>query len=542
MPRALLSVYDKRGLVEFARALAGVGYELLSTGGTLRELAGAGLTVTAVESATGFPEILEGRVKTLHPKIHGGILARREEAHLAELTKHDIQLVDVVVSNLYPFERTVAKPDVSYAEALEQIDVGGPAMLRAAAKNHPWVTVVVDPDDYPEVLAGLERGVSAERRRALALKAFEHTAAYDAAIAAWLRRQLAGDAGPAAAAAAANEGSRGASDQAAVVSSGAMPDRLVLSLDKVADLRYGENPHQAGAHYREAPAVGSGALPAGVWDAAKLHSGSALSYLNLFDADAAWSLAFELGAGRSAVIVKHANACGAAVADGVRAAYQRAFEADPKSAFGGVVAVPGEVDDELARLIVANPKADVLIASAYTPGALSLFAAKRKNMRVLEVPPPRGTGLQLRRIDGGFLAQPPDAVESRSDAWRVVSARAPTDAELDDLELAYRVCARTSSNAIVIASGGVAVGVGAGQQSRVDAVEIAAAKAGARAAGAAAASDAFFPFRDGIDALAKAGVACVVQPGGSIRDEEIVAAADSHGMAMLFTGRRHFRH
>lgn len=509
MPRALLSVYDKRGLVEFARALAGLGFELLSTGGTLRELVGAGLRVTAVEDATGFPEILEGRVKTLHPKIHGGILARREESHRAELERHGIELIDVVVSNLYPFERTVAVAGVSEGDALEQIDIGGPAMLRAAAKNHPWVTVVVDPDDYPAVAAELGDGISDARRRTLAFKAFQHTSSYDAAIAAWLRGE---------------------------VKAGAeLPERLSLDLEKVADLRYGENPHQVGAHYRQA-------RTGGVWDEAVLHSGTALSYLNLFDADAAWSLAFELGAGASAVIVKHANACGAAVADSLSAAYVRAFEADPKSAFGGVVALPGTVDDELATLIVKNPKADVLIASAYTRGALELLAAKRKNMRVLEAAAPRSGGLQLRRIDGGYLVQPPDVVEGRSDAWRVVSTRAPTAAELEDCELAYKVCARTSSNAIVIAKDGVAVGIGAGQQSRVDAVEIAATKAADRALGASAASDAFFPFRDGLDALARAGVTCVVQPGGSIRDEEIVGAANEHGIAMLFTGRRHFKH
>lgn len=508
MPRALLSVYDKRGLVEFARTLADIGFELVSTGGTLRELTAAGLAVTPIDVATGSPEILDGRVKTLHPKIHGGILARRDEGHLAELTRHRIALIDVVVSNLYPFEQTVAAPGVTEGEALEQIDIGGPAMLRAAAKNHPWVTVVVDPDDYAEVGEQLRHGLPAERRKALALKAFRHTSAYDAAISAWLSGDAAGS---------------------------ELPGRLDLQLEKVADLRYGENPHQVGAHYRQS---GRG----GVWDAAVLHSGTALSYLNLFDADAAWNLAFELGDGLSAVIVKHANACGAAVATDLRTAYLRAFEADPKSAFGGVVALPGAVDDDLAALIVKNPKADVLIARSYTSGALELLAAKRKNMRVLEAAPPRLDGLQLRRIDGGYLVQPHDVVEGRTEAWRVVTERAPTESELADCELAYKVCARTSSNAIVIAKDGVAIGIGAGQQSRVDAVEIAAAKAGAGATGASAASDAFFPFRDGLDALAKAGVTCVVHPGGSIRDEEIVAAANEHGMAMLTTGRRHFKH
>lgn len=514
MPRALLSVYDKRGLVELARGLVELGFELISTGGTLRALTSAGLSVTAVDTVTGFPEILDGRVKTLHPKVHGGILARREPGHLGELGAHDIAPIDVVVANLYPFVETVARPGVSEADALEQIDIGGPAMVRAAAKNHPWVTVVVDPEDYPQVLTLLAAAASEEAlatRRALARKAFAHTAAYDAAVAGWL---------------AASPGPDATGEE--------LPAKLTLDLVKVADLRYGENPHQAGAHYRD----GAG----GVWDTAVLHSGSALSYLNLFDADAAWSLAHELGSGRSAVIVKHANACGAAVAGDLLSAYREAFAADPKSAFGGVVALPGELSEELAREIVANPKADVLIASAFSEPALALFAARRKNMRVLQAAAPVGGGLQLRRVDGGYLAQHPDVVEAGTSAWRVVTKRSPTAAELADLELAHRVCARTSSNAIVVARGGVAVGIGAGQQSRVDAVEIATAKAAERAHGAAAASDAFFPFRDGIDALAAAGVACVVQPGGSIRDAEIVAAADEHGMAMLMTGHRHFRH
>lgn len=510
MPRALLSVYDKRGLAEFASGLVALGFEVVSTGGSLAALREAGVAATAIDAVTGFPEILSGRVKTLHPRVHGGILARREAGHLAELAEHDIEPIDVVAVNLYPFAQTIARPGVTEAEAIEQIDIGGPAMLRAAAKNHSAVAVVVDPEDYPVVLAELASGLSEERRRALALKAFSHTAAYDAAIAAWLS----------------GAGGGGVDE---------LPQRLELSLVKAEELRYGENPHQRGARYRDASGGGA-------WDAATLHSGTALSYLNLFDADAAWSLAFELGAGRSAVIVKHANACGAAVAADLGSAYQRALEADPKSAFGGVVALSGAIDDELAASIVAAPKADLLVASSFSPGALALFARKRKNMRVLEAPPPSRPGLLLRRVDGGYLAQQADRVDDGPEAWRVVSRRQPDDAMLADLSVAYRVCARTSSNAIVIAAGGVAIGIGAGQQSRVDAVEIAVGKAGARARGAVAASDAFFPFRDGIDALAAAGIEAVVQPGGSIRDAEMIEAADEHGMVMLFSGVRHFRH
>ncbi|HKI56284.1 MAG TPA: bifunctional phosphoribosylaminoimidazolecarboxamide formyltransferase/IMP cyclohydrolase [Trueperaceae bacterium] len=505
MPRALLSVSDKRGVADFARGLSALGYEIVSTGGTLASLRQAGVEAVAVADVTGFPEILDGRVKTLHPNIHGGLLARRDEAHLAELRRHGITPIDVVAVNLYPFRETVARPDVTWQEALENIDIGGPTMVRAAAKNHPSVLVVVDPDDYESVLLALEKGADEDLRRRLARKAFAHTAAYDAAIVAWMER-----------------------DQV-------LPEHLDVALERVEELRYGENPHQQGARYRE---VGK----RGWWDGVTQHSGMALSYLNLFDAEAAWRLAFELGAGRAAVIAKHANPCGAAVADDLATAYAAAFEADPKSAFGGVVALPGGVDLALAQRIVGNPKADVLIAREYAPEALELFARKRKNMRVLQAEPPGPRGLELRRVDAGFLVQQPDPVAVDRAAWRVVTRAQPTEAQWRDLELAYRVCAYTTSNAIVFAAGGSAVAVGAGQQSRVDAVEIAAKKAAGRAAGGACASDAFFPFRDGVDAAADAGVSAVVQPGGSIRDEEVIAAADERGLAMVLTGERHFRH
>ncbi len=505
MPRALLSVSDKRGLVPFARGLRELGYELVSTGGTLAVLREAGLEATAVADVTGFPEILGGRVKTLHPRIHGGLLARRDEAHLAELRAHDIAPIDVVVSNLYPFRETVARPDVGWDEALENIDIGGPSMLRAAAKNHPAVVVVVDPDDYEAVLQGLREGPDLDFRRALARKAFAHTAAYDAAIVAWMER-----------------------DQP-------LPEHLPIALERVEVLRYGENPHQQGARYRE---VGR----RGWWDSVRQHSGMALSYLNLFDAEAAWRLAHELGEGRAAVIVKHANPCGVAVAGDLGEAYARAFEVDPKSAFGGIVALPGTVDLALAQAIVGNPKADVLIARGYAPEALELLARKRKNTRVLEAQPPGPRGLELRRVDAGFLVQEPDPVRVDRSEWRVVTRVQPSEEQWRDLELAYRVCAHTSSNAIVFAAKGSAVAVAAGQQSRVDAVDIAARKAAGRAVGGACASDAFFPFRDGLDAAADAGVTAVVQPGGSIRDDEIVAAADERGLAMVMTGERHFKH
>ncbi len=509
--RALISVYDKRGLEEFARGLRELGFELVSTGRTLAALTEWGIPAVAVSDVTGFPEILDGRVKTLHPNVHGGILARREPAHMRELAAHGIVPVDVVVANLYPFRETVAQPGVSEAEALEQIDIGGPAMLRAAAKNHPGVVVVVRPEDYAATLAALGRGITAEERRELARAAFAHTAAYDAAIVDYLGR--------------AEE----------------LPRHLDVALERAEVLRYGENPHQQGARYRE---VGKRSL----WDAAVQHSGLALSYLNLFDAEAAWRLAHRLaraGAERGSaacVIVKHANPCGAAWGTSLADAYVKAFDADPKSAFGGVVALPGHVDLALAELIVARPKADVLMASGYAPEALELLARKRKNTRVLTLPEPGPAGLELRRLDGGFLAQHADVVSLDRSAWRVVTTRAPSEAQWLDVELAQLVCAATSSNAIALVAGGVAVGIGAGQQSRVDAVEIAVRKAAGRAAGGVCASDAFFPFRDGVDAAATSGVGVIVQPGGSVADDAIVAAAEELGLAMVMTGERHFRH
>jgi len=506
VPRALLSVSDKRGLVPFAQGLAALGFELVSTGGTAAALSAAGLRVTKVADVTGAPEILDGRVKTLHPRVHAGLLARPDAAHQAELEAHGIERFDLLAVNLYPFRETVSDPSVGILAAMEQVDIGGPAMLRAAAKNHAAVAVVVDPDDYEGVLAALAAGpLEPALRRRLARSAFAHTAAYDAAIVRWLDRDE------------------------------PFPASLHLTLERAEVLRYGENPHQGGARYRQEGA-------SSVWDAATLHSGMALSYLNLFDADAAWRLVHALGDGPAVVIVKHANPCGVAVAANAAEAYARAFDADPKSAFGGVVAIKGVVDLDLAEAIVANPKADVLIAHGYSPEALERFAARRKNMRVLSAPAPAEAADQLRRIDGGFLVQGADHVTMDRSSWQVVTQRVPSPAEWLDLELAWQVCAATGSNAIVLTKDGVAVGIGAGQQSRVDAAEIAARKAAGRAVGGACASDAFYPFRDGLDAAAAAGVAAVIQPGGSMRDAEVIAAADEHGLAMVFTGERHFKH
>jgi phosphoribosylaminoimidazolecarboxamide formyltransferase / IMP cyclohydrolase len=503
-PRALLSVSDKTGLVPFARTLVSLGFELVSTGGTYTTLQNAGLAVKKVSEVTKFPEILEGRVKTLHPSIHGGILAKRTAEHLTVLNNHDITPINVVVVNLYPFRETIAKPNVTVEEAIENIDIGGPAMIRASAKNHENVLIVVDPSDYEKVTTALTEGVSHELRVALARKAFAHTAAYDAAIVNWFDRDT------------------------------LLPDTVHLALAKTAELRYGENPHQRGARYRE---VGK----SGWWDSAIQHSGIALSYLNIFDAEAAWQLVHEFSK-PACVIVKHANPCGVAVDVGIERAYERAFECDPKSAFGGIVALNQNVSLELAKELAANPKADVLIAPRFDAEGLELLKTKRKNMRVIEAKKPNQDKLELRRVDAGFLVQQTDKVLLDHSSWKVVTKAQPTEQQWQDLELAWLVCAYTKSNAIVLAKDGQAVGIGAGQQSRVDSVEIAVKKADGRARGGACASDAFFPFRDGLDAAAKSGISAVIQPGGSVKDQEIIDAANEHGLVMVLTGMRHFRH
>lgn len=507
--RALLSVFDKTGLIELARRLEALGFELCSSGGTSSALVQAGVAHLEVAEVTGAPEMLGGRVKTLHPKIHGGILAdRTKPEHLADLAAQGIQPIDLVVCNLYPF---------SSNPSIEMIDVGGPTMVRAAAKNHAHVGVVVDPADYDVIADELERkgALSDATRVRLARKAFAHTAAYDRAITEWFDRDLLN----------AEQG---------------LPASIEIGLERCETLRYGENPHQRGARYRF---VGGAR---GFWEGVSQHGGRELSYLNLFDAEAAWRLCHELleldDATVAAVIVKHANPCGVAIGDDPLSTYQRAFDADPLSAFGGIVALSYEVDLPIAEAMVANPLADVLIAPSITSDALELFARKRKNMRPLEAPAPGEPTFSFRQIDGGFLVQEPDRfVQKRSD-WRVVTERQPTESEWRDVELAWRVCARTSSNAILLANAGQVVGVGCGQQNRVDAAALAAKKADGRARGGAGASDAFFPFRDGLDAVCDAGVSVVIQPGGSLRDEEVIAAANERGVAMVLTGERHFRH
>jgi phosphoribosylaminoimidazolecarboxamide formyltransferase/IMP cyclohydrolase len=506
--RVLLSVYDKTGLEPFARSLVELGHELVASGGTATALGEAGIAHRTVESVTEAPEMLGGRVKTLHPRLHGGILADLTKAeHAADLAEAGIEPIGLVVCNLYPF---TSNPSI------ELIDVGGPSMVRAAAKNHARVGVVVDPADYQPVLAELssDGGLSDALRLRLAAAAFAHTAAYDAAIANWFAAQQSGGG-----------------------ESSSLPATIHLSLEWAEPLRYGENPHQAGARYRE---IGRSGWLDGVFQ----HSGVALSYLNLYDADAAWRLVHQLaGLGpAAAAVVKHANPCGAAVAGEVAEAYHRAFECDPMSAFGGIVALSGHVDEAVAAEVVANPKADVLIAPSYDTAALELLAAKRKSTRVLAAPAPGADRLHLRQLSGGWLVQEPYVFAAGRDQWRVVSAAQPTEENWRDMELAWRVCAWVKSNAIVLAANGMAVGIGGGQQNRVTPGEIAVARAAGRAKGGAAASDAFFPFRDGLDAVAAGGVAAVVQPGGSVRDEEVIAAADEHGLVMVLTGERQFQH
>lgn len=506
--RVLLSVYDKTGLVDLAQGLVHGGHSLVASGGTAKALEDAGIAHVTVESVTEAPEMLGGRVKTLHPKTLGGILADLSKPeHQADLESQGIEPIGLVVCNLYPFRSN---------PSIELIDVGGPTMVRAAAKNWAHVGIVVDPDDYGEVGAELERdgALSDGLRRRLARAAFAQTAAYDAAITTWFDTDAQADGQPT-----------------------ALPPTIHLALERAQPLRYGENPHQRGARYGD---IGGRSW----WDDVVQHSGMALSYLNLYDADAAWRLAHQLAdlGPAAAVVVKHANPCGAAVADDVAVAYERAFECDPMSAFGGIVALTAPVTGAVAEELVANPKADVLIAPGFDDDALALFAAKRKNMRVLSAPVPRPDAWHVRQISGGWLVQDPYVFATGPADWRVVTKAAPRQDQWRDLELAWRVCAAVKSNAIVLAANGTAVGIGGGQQNRVTPGEIAVTRAAGRARGGAAASDAFFPFRDGLDAVAAAGVATVIQPGGSMGDEKVIAAADEHGLAMVFTGERQFQH
>ncbi|HEX4778041.1 MAG TPA: bifunctional phosphoribosylaminoimidazolecarboxamide formyltransferase/IMP cyclohydrolase [Acidimicrobiia bacterium] len=498
--RALLSVYDKTGIVELARALHELGWDLVSSGNTAAALRDAGVPVTTVEEVTGSPEMLDGRVKTLHPKIHGGLLADRDNpTHVDDLARQGIEAIDLVVSNLYPFTQ---RPDI------ETIDIGGPAMTRAAAKNHAHVGIVTSPAQYAPVLDELRANgrLSDETRRALALDAFAATAAFDAAIVAWMQRDE------------------------------LLPRHLVLPLDRTDEtLRYGENPHQQAARYRR---VGTHSW----WDDVEQHGGLALSYLNYYDTDAAWKLAHDLGDQPTCAIIKHANPCGVAVAADLATAYQRALECDERSAFGGIVALNRPVDDATVAEMVAGPQADVVIAPGYAPGAIDALKKKRKNTRILEAPVPDAESLDFRQLSGGFLVQEPHHFAATRDQWRVVTRATPTEEQWRDAQLAWLICGHVKSNSIVLVKDGQAVGIGAGQQNRVEAGEIAAKKADGRAKDGACASDAFYPFPDGIEAAASAGVAVVVQPGGAMRDEENIRRADELGLAMVFTGERHFLH
>ena len=512
--RAILSVSDKTGLVPFAQGLQALGAEIYSTGGTRNALTTSGVAVHSISDITGFPEILDGRVKTLHPAVHGGLLARRDlPDHMRQLKDSGITPIDLVAVNLYPFVRTVSRPEVTLEEALENIDIGGPTMIRAAAKNFPSVIVVVDPSDYEPVLKQLRNGgVSVEERKRLAQKAFQHVAGYDTAIARYLRQ-----------------------------GEEAFPQELTLGMVKSelgGDLRYGENPHQKAAFYAELP-IGSGTLM-GIAGARQL-GGKELSYNNIMDADAAWNIATDYEA-PTVAIVKHTNPCGLASHDDLTEAYRRAFDGDPVSAFGGIVALNRPLDLATAQEI-AKTFYEIVIAPAYDDEALKRLTRKR-DLRVLvaPLPEPGANWLEVRRIRGGYLIQTPDALPEKDVAMRVVTDKAPAEAQIPDLLFAWRAAKHVKSNAIVIAKDAALLGMGAGQPNRVTSVELALKRAGEKAQGSVLASDAFFPFPDGVEIAAKGGVVAIIQPGGSIRDEEVIKAANEHDVAMVFTGVRHFRH
>jgi phosphoribosylaminoimidazolecarboxamide formyltransferase/IMP cyclohydrolase len=527
--RALVSVSDKRGLVEIATVLHELGAEILSTGGTASALSTAGIPVKQVSAHTGAPEILDGRVKTLHPKIHGGLLGRSTPAHQQEMAAHGIQPIDLVIVNLYPFEATIAKSGTTLDDAIENIDIGGPSMLRSAAKNHERVAVIVDPDDYAWVAQALKAGgLSAAQRLQLARKAYAHTSAYDASIAAYLS----------------------AIDDSAAEARGTaparreLPDTLGFQWRRLYELRYGENPHQKAAFYADAksPLLTPSTRP--TIASAEVLGGKQLSYNNILDLDAALGLVLELDE-PAAVVVKHNNPCGVAVDKDVSAAYLRAREADATSAFGGIVAVNREVDEALAKLLVET-FLECVVAPGYSSAARDILASK-KNLRLVAAsgswqPATDSLAWSIRTIAGGALVQTVDHGMVDVAVAKLATKRAPTEIERKDLAFAWRVAKHVKSNAIVFAKDGVTVAIGAGQMSRVDSVRICERKAGDKLKGAVVASDAFFPFRDGVDVLAQAGAVAVVQPGGSVRDDEVIGAANEHGLAMLFTGMRHFRH
>jgi phosphoribosylaminoimidazolecarboxamide formyltransferase/IMP cyclohydrolase len=511
--RALVSVSDKRGLIPFVTGLTELGIEVLSTGGTCRQLRDAGLDVVEVSEKTGFPEIMDGRVKTLHPVIHGGLLGRRgtDEAVMAE---HGIEPIDLLVVNLYPFEQTIARDDATIEDAIENIDIGGPAMIRAASKNHDGVAVVVSPDDYDAVLANLQNnGFSAERRRRLAAKAYAHTASYDTAITTYLSQSLGDD---------------------------ALGERFLYSGGLSERLRYGENPHQDAAFYVDQQ-VAPGSLAA-----ARQLQGKALSYNNIADSDAALECVkqFEKPA---CVIVKHANPCGVAVAGDILEAYENAFRTDPTSAFGGIIAFNRTLDAKTAQAIIDRQFVEVIVAPSVSVDATTAISVK-KNVRVLETgnwPLASITGYDFKKVSGGLLVQNTDRGVVTADDLEVVTEKVPSEAQIQDMLFAWIVVKYVKSNAIIFCKGNMTIGVGAGQMSRVYSTRIAAIKAGdedLEVKGSVMASDAFFPFRDGIDAAAERGISAIIQPGGSVRDDEVIQAANEHGLAMVFTGMRHFRH
>jgi phosphoribosylaminoimidazolecarboxamide formyltransferase/IMP cyclohydrolase len=516
--RALISVSDKTGIVAFAEGLSRFGVEILSTGGTASMLREAGLEVKDVSEHTGYPEMLDGRVKTLHPKIHGGLLGLRDNpAHVAKMAEHDIAPIDMVVVNLYPFEATVANPDCTLEDAIENIDIGGPTMLRSAAKNNQSVTVVVDPADYALVIDEMNANhgdVSRATNFRLALKVYQRTSAYDAAISNWLGRRVDAE-------------------------SADFPSALSFQFQRAEIMRYGENPHQKAAFYVERDIQ-----EASIATARQLQ-GKQLSYNNIADTDAALECVKQFSEGPACVIVKHANPCGVAYGDNLLDAYQRAFSTDTESAFGGIIAFNRELDAETAQAICDKQFVEVIIAPQVSAAAVAVVASK-KNVRLLECgewPQQPAARLDLKRVNGGMLVQDLD-LELTAEL-KVVSKRQPTEAEMQDMLFTWRVAKFVKSNAIVYGKAGMTIGVGAGQMSRVNSARIAAIKAehaGLEVKGAVMASDAFFPFRDGIDNAAAVGISAVIQPGGSIRDEEVIAAADEHGMAMVFTGMRHFRH
>lgn len=518
--RAILAPYDKTGLVELARGLEGLGVEMYSTGNTHRILTENGVAVRPVSDLTGFPEILDGRVKTLHPAVHGGILARRDKPeHLAELDEHGLRPIDIIIGGLYPFQETVAREGVVLQDALEQIDIGGPTMLRAAAKNFLHVLPVVDPADYDGLLDALRTGdIPIDWRRKLAVKTFQHVASYDTAIATYLR----GDEDP-------------------------FPEQLTIALQRKETLRYGENPHQLGALYRQVDPLRR--VPEGIVNARQLN-GKALSYVNILDADAAWCAACDFD-GPAVVIVKHMTPCGIASRDDLADAFLRAFDADPISAFGGIVAINRPVDGALAKAIrsAKHPTSgqrlfvEIIIAPSFTPDAVETLS-KSKDLRILEAPPVdmRARAMEYRGVAGGMLVQEYDRMATDPPEMKPLSKRAPTEQELMDLRFAWICCKHVKSNAVVIAKDGVMIGMGAGQPNRVESARISVRQAGEGARGAVSASDALIPFPDTVEVCRDAGVTAIIQTGGSIRDEDSIAVCDAAGMAMVATGVRHFKH